>query len=941
MTPERYSQVKSLFQLVLEQQPANRPAFLERACGADRDLYNQVRELLRSDSSSQDFLEKPAITPLSKVLSDAASDLAEPMPQQIGPYALQKQLGSGGMGAVYLASRADKTYNKQVAIKVIHKGMESDKILQRFRRERQIVASLDHPNIARLLDGGATNDGRPYIVMEYVEGMAIDAWCDQRKLNTEKRLRLFLQVCDAIHYAHQNLVIHRDIKPGNILVRPDNTVKLLDFGIAKLMIPDSSSGVVDKTATSMRLMTPQYASPEQIKGEAVTTASDVYLLGIVLYELLTGHRPYQARDDNSLEAVAAFTQGEPQLPSQAIFRTAERQLPDGRRQVTRNAHIVSQTRDGHPGALLNALRGDIDAILLRALRRNPAERYQSTAQFADDIRNHLNLNPVSALPDNALYRARLFYRRNTTATLAATAALSVLLLVAIFALWQAYRARTEHQRAEARFAEVRKMSNAILFDVQDSLAPIPGTTNARRLLVNKALDYLGNLSKDSASDPALQRDLAAGYLRVGNLQGNPNFANLGDSAGSLASYRRAQALLDSLARQDPKNTQIANDLASTHEAIADMLTLNGDSAGALQSLRRAVELRDSHSAAPAATIASYHNLAFALASTNSNAEAETLSRKAHQLALSLNGPDAPYQQARSHSRLAAVLKLTGKTQAAGESYRTALKLHEQLAAASPLAPRPKRDLSYALEDLADLLTKSGDALSAAPLYKQSLQLRRELAVTDPQNPQARRDLAYALLKQGSTEDAIESFRLIVAIDPGNILARHDLALAWDRQGTAQLQSNNAAAALSSYRHFLQSARDWIQRDPSNPYANQMLALAEIKIADALPRTGDREGAVTSARSAIQLLDGLLEKDAENALFRRDRAAAQWALGRALTEVAAANKQPAAWKAAEAELQRARQLFTEIASRNQLTLEDREAPQAITNQINACRQAGNF
>ncbi|MBL8241916.1 MAG: serine/threonine protein kinase [Bryobacterales bacterium] len=910
--------MKSLFQLVLEQPVADRPVFLERACGADRQLYNEVRELLRSDSTSDSFLEKPAVTPLSKVLADAAADVNEPMPGQIGPYAVQKILGSGGMGNVYLAQRADKSFNKQVAIKVIHRGMESDRILQRFRRERQIIASLDHPNIARLLDGGATSDGRPYIVMEYVEGMPINHWCDQKRLSTDKRLHIFLQVCDAVQYAHQNLVIHRDIKPGNILVRADNTAKLLDFGIAKLMNSESSMAATEKTATSMRLMTPQYASPEQLKGEQVTTASDVYLLGIVLYELLTGHRPYEVKENAALEALNAYAQGEPQKPSEAIFRNQPNK--------SKNALTVSALRDGNPNLLMKRLQGDIDAILLKALRRNPAERYQSTAQFAEDIRNHLHQLPVTAQPDTPAYRVGLFLRRNRALALAATGAATLLIIITVIAVWQAYRARTEHTRAEARFSEVRKMSNALLFDVQDALAPLPGTTPARRLLVAKALEYLSNLAKESTTDRGLQRELAAGYLRVGHLQGNPNFPNLGDTTGAYASYRKARTLLEELHQADAKNEQITNDLAGAHEAVADMLALNGDSAGALEALRRAVALRDEGNAAADSKAASYHNLAVALADAGETREALALSQKAHALAQSLSGADAPRQQALSYSRLAAVQQRSGDRAAAIASYRTALTLYQQLAAADPIAARPKRELSFALEDLASLQPPA----EAAPYFLRTLQLRRELAASDPQNMQARRDLAFALLKQGATEDALESFRQLSAVDPMNILARRDLALAWERQGNAHLLENNSAAAKASYESLLRTAREWIQRDPANPYANQMLAAAHLKLAEVLPKLGDTAGAVSGARAAIEIIDGLLAKEKENALFRRDEALAQWVLGRALME-------SKSWKDALAALEKANALFGEIGKRNQLTREDRAAIPAIAAQIATCRQ----
>ncbi len=853
-----------------------RPAFLERACGSDRELYTQVRELLRSDSTSEKFLDTPAITPLSKVLADAAAEAAEPVPARIGPYAVHKPLGSGGMGAVYLAYRADKSYDKQVAIKVIHRGMESDRILQRFRRERQIVASLDHPNIARLLDGGATDDGRPYIVMEYVDGLPVDKWCDQKRLNTTQRLHLFLQICDAIQYAHQNLVIHRDIKPGNILVRPDNTVKLLDFGIAKLMNPEISATPTEKTATSMRLMTPQYASPEQIRGEAVTTASDVYLLGIVLYELLTGHRPYEVKDDAPLEAIRAFAQGEPQKPSEAIFRTAERINSAGQRQVTKNALIVSALRDGTPAQLIKRLQGDLDAILLRALRRNPTERYQSTAQLAQDIRNHLQILPISAVPDTPAYRARLFFRRNTTITLAAAAAIALLLSVTIFALWQAQLARTERLRADARFAEVRKLSNTLLFDVQESLAPLPGTTPARRMLVEKALHYLTNMSKEPTADPSLQRELAAGYLRVGHLQGSPDAINLGDTAGAIASYQRAQTLLDELYKKDPKHPQTANDLATVQEALASILSLNGDSAAALPLLRQAASLREETNAPAAAKIDVYHSLAAALAQTGNAAEAITLARKAHQLASSLTGVDAPRQQAISHTRLATVLQRNGETLTAAESLRTALTLYQQLASANPVAPRPKRELSYALEALADNESLAGNSAAATPLYQRSLQLRRELAVSDPQNPQARRDLAFALLKLGSTDDAIESFRQLSTLDPANVQARRDLAHAHLRAATP-----------------------------------------------------------ASAQAAIQILDTLLAKDPQNALFLRDRAQAQWTLARSLS---ASAKQPADWRAAEAALTQAAQRLDALSKTAPLPPDLRAVPQQIAKLLETARQS---
>jgi len=924
VTPERYSQVKSLFQLVLEQPAEQRPAFLERACGADRDLYAQVRELLKADYTSQDFLEKPAITPISKVLDEVAAESEERMPATIGPYALQRAIGSGGMGAVYLGHRADRSFNKQVAIKIIRKGMETDRILQRFRRERQIVASLDHPNIARLLDGGATADGRPYFVMEYVDGMPIDVWCDQRRLPVEARLKLFLQVCDAIHYAHQNLIIHRDIKPGNILVRADGSVKLLDFGIAKLMNPDLAVAASEKTATSMRLMTPQYASPEQVKGESVTTASDVYLLGIVLYELLTGHRPYDVRDGGTMELMRAVSQGEPPKPSEAAFRVKESLEMDGSRKVTRNINTVAFARNIDASKLATRLQGDLDAIALRALRRAPQERYESAAQMAEDVRNHLARLPVTARSQSAGYRFRLFLRRNTGMAAAATAAMAALILVAVFAVYQASRARIERQRAEARFSEVRKMSNTLLFDVQESLAPLAGTTPARRLLVQKSLEYLGNLTKESGDDETLQRELAAGYLRIGHLQGNPNFANLGDTAGALRSYRQAEAMQERLLAAGGKNAALRNELAGTLESLADMQMIAGDSVAALEALRKAVRFREEGSAPADVLAASRHNLAVAMSLTGAGAEARTLAEQAHRATLELSGAGAPRQQALSHGKLAAVLDRAGDPAAAIRHFQSALEAHERMAAADPLSARAKRDLSFALEDLGDATRRAGGDASA--LYGRVLRLRRELAVTDPQNVQARRDLAYALLKQGAAEDALESFRQLAALDAGNVLARRDLALAHEKLGSALLRASKPAEAIGQFRSMLAAAREWAQKDPASPLASHMIAVAQMKLADALTGSGDRATAVDSARAAITVLDTLLGKESSNRLFRRDRAVAQWVLGRSLGDCAAARP----------EFIKAKALFEELAKQGRLFGEDAAAASNIDVQLEGCK-----
>ena len=288
MSTTRIERKKQLFEEALDQPESRRLAFLDSACSDDPTLRREVERLVEAHEEAGSFLESPIL--VADLPPDGEASLTG---QHIGPYRVERELGRGGMGTVYLAVRDDEQYNKQVAIKVIKRGMDTDSVIQRFRRERQILASLDHPNIARLLDGGVTADRLPYFVMEYIEGQSITEYADAHKLSTIDRLKLFRTVCAAIQFAHQNLVIHRDIKPGNILVTKDGTPKLLDFGIAKLLDAELWDETVEQTATSVRLMTPEYASPEQVRGAAVTTASDVYSLGVVLYELLSGHPPYR------------------------------------------------------------------------------------------------------------------------------------------------------------------------------------------------------------------------------------------------------------------------------------------------------------------------------------------------------------------------------------------------------------------------------------------------------------------------------------------------------------------------------------------------------------------------------------------------------------------------------------------------------------------------
>ncbi|HMB91641.1 MAG TPA: serine/threonine-protein kinase, partial [Rhodothermales bacterium] len=428
MTPERWQQVKDLFLDVLDQPQNQRVTYLRAACDGDDDLRQHVEALLDGQQAPPTILEQSAAEALV-LTEDPLFDT------HLGPYRLIRLLGRGGMGSVYLAERDDGQFEQTVAIKVVRRGLDTEDILSRFRYERQILAALDHPHIAALYDGGMTHDSRPYFVMEYVDGEPITAYCDRKRLSTNQRLALFRTVCRAVQHAHQNLIIHRDLKPSNILVTEEGTVKLLDFGIAKLL-GEETDHTVPHTRTGLRLMTPEYAAPEQVLCKAITTATDSYQLGVLLYELLTGLRPYQITQRVQQEIERVILEEEPTRPSTALA------LAD-------TAAIASQARSTTQDRLRRRLTGDLDTIVLKALAKEPERRYNTVEQLAEDVRRHMAGLPVLAQPNAISYRMRKFIQRHRLGVAAATLVSLAVLLGMTGTLWQAQVAAAERDRAQA------------------------------------------------------------------------------------------------------------------------------------------------------------------------------------------------------------------------------------------------------------------------------------------------------------------------------------------------------------------------------------------------------------------------------------------------------------------------------------------------------------
>ncbi len=481
---------------------------------------------------------------------------------RIGTYVVEREIGRGGMGTVYLASRADQTFEKRVAIKVTRGALTSPEAQEGFKRERRILARLEHPNIARLIDGGATAEGLPYLVMEFIEGKPLDVYCDQHRLTTVQRLTLFLDVCAAVEYAHHELVIHRDLKPVNILVTPDGVPRLLDFGIAKLL---DTGAVPDATAFTVPAFTPWYASPEQVRGEPLTTATDIYSLGVLLYEILTGRGPYHLQTNNPLEVLRAIADQEPELPSAAVNRTLRLQSGEsGAAELTPLA--VSSTREGTPERLQSRLRGDLDAILLTALRKEPKRRYPSVAAFAADIRAYLQGRPVSARRDSVWYRTGKFIRRNRWGVAAALAIVALIAGATVNVVVQSRRVARERDRA----ARIQGFL-VDLFNVSD-----PGEARGNTVTAREVLDRgAAKITEDSTLQPASRADLMETIADVYNRLGlNARAAELARDA--LAFRRQAGSPAE---------------LADTLNRLGSILMDKGDMAEAEPIYREALELR--------------------------------------------------------------------------------------------------------------------------------------------------------------------------------------------------------------------------------------------------------------------------------------------------------------------------------------------------------------
>jgi eukaryotic-like serine/threonine-protein kinase len=794
MKTERWENVKNLLDVALVLQGTQRHKYLLEACAGDDDLRLEVESLLVShEQAGNEFLKIPAFDVHAKYTSRVG--------RRLGPYNIIEEIGQGGMGEVYRAIRADGQYTKEVAIKLVRGGLDSANVLERFRNERQILASLDHPNIARLMDG-ATEDDIPYLVMELVEGVPIDSYCDQGRLNITQRLQLFCDVCAAVQYAHQRLVIHRDIKPGNILVTAEGTPKLLDFGIAKILDPS-----VRAETTFAHPMTPEYASPEQIRGETVTTAADVYSLGVVLYQMLTGKSPYPGDTRLSHDLARAICESEPERPSSVIPKTEE---------VRHNGQIaqltpadVSSTREGSTAKLRRRLRGDLDTIVLKALRKEPQLRYASVEQFAEDIRRHLEGLPVKAHKGSWNYHAGKFIRRHRAA-MAVTAIMAITLIAGVVLIVHEARvASANGQRAEKRFNDVRKLANSLIFEVHDSIRDLPGSTPARKLLVSRALEYLDSLAQQSKGDASLQKELATAYERVGDVLGYPYSANLGDTAGALRSYRKALAIRESLAAERPSDMQQQGELAENYFRIANVLESIGDFNAALDAIRKALPI-------------------------------------AQRMAEGTNDPVLADRLAGSYYYMAGMLGQTGDPLSALENYQKAASIRKTALQTNPTNLSLNTHLAADYAGVAQSMQRRGDLVHAIQIQGNAIDTLEQISRTYPNNTALREYLAEAINRsagfrqdQGDPAGALEAYRHahhifleLLTADPKNSLAKTNFGFSDTGIAKSLVDLGKPASALKVYREAVASFEAMSPASSSNRYIRSGLAGSYSGLGDA-------------------------------------------------------------------------------------------------------------
>ena len=877
MQAENWKKVKQLLDEVLSLETSERQRALQNS-EISPEIRAEVESLLAFENESEDLMRLSAIE-FSKDFFDE-DDKNPLIGQNIGAYKIVRELGFGGMGAVYLAERTDGKFEQKVALKLLKREMNTVALRRRFQQEREILASLEHPNIARLLDAGTTDDKIPFLAMEYVEGLPIDDYCNKHQFDLNQRLDLFRKVCSAVNFAHRNLVVHRDLKPSNILVGADGNPKLLDFGISKILSAELEQANA-ATVTKLGVMTPAYASPEQLQSKSVTTATDIYSLGIILYELLSGHRPFESKENDLKEIYKAVLETEPKPPSAKIWDLGFGIADSDNKTLPSSSETENQNKQTNPKSAIpnsKSLAGDLDNIVLKALRKEPERRYSSAENFAEDIHRHQRGLPVLARPNTFFYRAEKFIKRNKAGVIGASLLVLAIIGGVAATLWQARVARAERTKAEKRFNDVRTLANSFLFEFSPKIENLSGSMPARQLLVTRALEYLDNLSQEASNDLQLQKELATAYEKVGDVQGNPQTPNIGDLKGALTSYEKAQTIRRRLLETDSENTENQADLAGNLEVTANINLNGGEFNQAEASLAEAVGLREQVVAKNPKDIVARSKLGYAVRLSSYVPFYNSQNEKSMEIArrslaifaeLSREAPEdifANMQHANLYLDIGEGFGYLDDIARGQENVQKGLEMLDVLYKKHPNDARVRRSLWVALLKRGELYRDDGDLPNSLEKYARAYELAQAGLKNEPGSFQAKRDVVLVNKQRAVTQKAaqqykesLESFARAIEIseqlkreDPNNIIVIYDIGGAYHEMSELYYQLKDFQSAINAAQKTQENCAEVISKNPAHTQSKNVTARAKILV-----------GKVYMAQSATVGQDNLRQKALEN------------------------------------------------------------------------------
>lgn len=870
MDAQRFQKVKDLFGEASDVAVDARESFLRERCGEDSELFDEVSSLLAALDEPQNVIEGNGIDLRRAVVGTESADGVKSFSgRRFGNYEIVREIGRGGMGAVFLAERADGEFSQQVALKIVRRSIVGAETERRFRQEREILAALNHPNIARLYDGGVSDEGEAFLAMEFVAGETLLEYSAKRAAGLRDRLKLFVKICAAVAYAHRNLTIHRDLKPSNIIVNEDGEPKLLDFGLAKMLVADADS---DQTATLFRAFTPAYASPEQILGRPVTTASDIYSLGVVFYELMSGAKPFEFDGKSLEEVIGTITDSAPKPPSQAI-KPADFQ-----------------------GGMLDS---DIDVIALKALETEPELRYQTVEAMANDIELYLSGLPILARPPSISYRASKFVRRNLVSVAAASVVFVSIVAGVAIALWQANETRKERDRAEQRFNDVRVLSNSLLFEIGPKIENLNGSTEARELLVKRALEYLDSLSRESQNDLAIRSELAAAYEKIGDLQGNPARPNLSDFTGAILSYEKAREIRLTLAPTDENRLLTAKNLvnsSATRYAHGEVTQAIDDSRAAL-AIYGEIAARSGVSGFEADFFEARIDNAQIYADNNQYKEAIPLFEKIVAEPALANGADKELRRlnVKAVSHFANALSWDGRQPEAESEMARANELAEKLI----------------------------EEYSNDPLIRQQVWRTWSLAASINEEVNNERAFEFATRALRVAESS-------VAADAADSQARLNLAKSFSRLGNEAVLVGKLTFAMENLRKSESILRELTEKEPKNVAYQRDFGRLYIRLGDLSRKRKDFGLALANYKSSVEFFEKVSRLDERSTLARRDTA-------QSLRNVAEMEVELGRTNDADATYRKALSILKELESQNALGEADKPMIGKIQTALDALAQ----